>query len=105
MAWALRKKSRRNIGDEVDQEMADHVGDQIAPPQIEPAEDRSDRERDHDVGPSACPMANAEDDEWYRRRGVTIQPERLQAFDGVTAVKKFFNDAGSNNSERDQPER
>src|SRR4029453_9292994 len=85
--------------------MGDHVRDQIASPQIEPAQDRSERERDHDVGPSSCPMANTEYDKWDRSRDVTVQPERFQAFNGVTAVKQLFNHASANNDECDQPKR
>ena len=72
-------------------------------PQIEPAQDRSERERDNDVGPSSCPMANTEYDKWDRSRDVTVQPERFQAFNGVTAVKQLFNHASANNDECDQP--
>src|SRR4029453_3886957 len=85
--------------------MGDHVRHQIASPQIEPAQDHSEREGDHDVGPAACPMANTEYDKWDRSRDVTVQPERFQRLDGVTWEKKLFNPPSAKNDERDQPER
>ena len=57
----MLKQAREDIGDEVDHEMADHVGYEIAPPKIEESKHGTEHERDDDVGPAAGPVRDAED--------------------------------------------
>ena len=91
----MRKESRQDVADEVDQEMADHVCHEVASPKIGGGQDRSEGKGDSDVGPATGPVGDGEDDEGYRGRQVTIQPKGLQAFDRVAAIEQFFDDAGS----------
>ena len=67
--------------------MPDHVGDQIASPQIKTGQDGAEGESDEDVGPAARPMADPENEQWNCGRRVTVEPESLQAFDGIAAIE------------------
>ena len=78
--------------------MADHVGDEIAPPKIEESKNGTEHQRDDDVGPAAGPMRNTKDEERNNARPKAIQTERFQAFDGVATVKQFFEHAGAENN-------
>ena len=50
-----------NIADKIDEKMRDHVGDEIAPPEVEDGENYAKNKRNEDVGPTAGPVPNAED--------------------------------------------
>ena len=69
----MLKQAREDIGDEVDHEMADHVGHEIASPKIEESKHGAEHQRDDDVGPAARPMRNGEDEERNTSRPKAIQ--------------------------------
>ena len=54
----LGKEFRQDVGNEVNGEVADHVRAQVAPPKVKASEDRTEREREQNVGraDSCCEM-------------------------------------------------
>ena len=80
--------------DEIDQEMADHIGHQIAPPEIEDGQDHAQSQRDQDVRQAVGRVRQAEDEERNSAREIAVQSELLQPFDRVAAVEKFLRDPG-----------
>ena len=50
----------QNVADEIDQPMANHVGNQIALPEVKRGQDSSKRKGDKDVRPPTGPMADGE---------------------------------------------
>src|SRR5947207_15576723 len=88
--------------DEIHEPMADHVGCQIAPPQIKSSEDYTQGERDEHAGIAACPMTESEDGNGNRGSEKSPAPDRLKSFQGVAAKKKFLYDSGAQSDEEDE---
>ena len=101
----MGKKPRQNVRNKINQEMGNHVCRQIAAPKIKRGQECTYRKRDHDIGPTASPMTNRENGERNSRRPKTIQAQRLQAFDRISAKKQFLDHTGAKTDQRDEPDR
>ena len=84
------KQARENVGNEINQEVADHVCDEVASPKIKERECCAEHERDDDVCPAAGPVANRKDHQRDCSRPIAVEAERLQTFNGVAAIEQFF---------------
>src|SRR6266850_1472985 len=84
--------------------MADHVCDQVAPPEIDSGQDGAEGESENDVGPAVGPVGEAENQQRDATGPITIEANRLKSFDGVAAIEKFFDHAGAQDDKNNQPE-
>jgi hypothetical protein len=62
LGLSLCHEAGEDIGNEVHEEVPDHVGDEIFAPNVEGGQDCSCDECDQDVGPASGPMGDGEDD-------------------------------------------
>src|SRR6266446_4976490 len=84
--------------------MADHVCDQVASPEIDSGQDGAEGESENHVGPAVGPVGEGEDQQRDATCQITIEAKRLKPFDGVAAIEKFFDHAGAQDDENNQPE-
>ena len=101
----MQKHSRQDDGNEVDHEMADHVRDQVASPEIDEHQDCAESEGKDDVNEPIGSMPEAEDQQRDDSGPVAVQSKQLKPFDGVAAIEKFLDHACTQDDQDDQPER
>src|SRR4029453_13025115 len=83
----MSEEPRQDITEEIDQEMSDHVCDEVAAPKVGCREDGAKRKGGDDVAPSTCPVGNGEDGPGNRRPQIAIQFHGLDSLDRVAAIK------------------
>src|SRR5262249_30797788 len=81
------EKSWDYHSDKIDQEMGNHVGQQITPPLIENGQNRTGQERGDDVRPAAGPMSEGENQDWNCCCPKPAETERLETFNCIAAIK------------------
>src|SRR5204863_7927597 len=81
------KKSWHNVSNKIHQAAADHVGHEIATPQIKSGQDYARLERDSNICSASGPMAKRKNHQRNRDGPKRSETNHPQAFDGVTAVK------------------
>jgi hypothetical protein len=69
----MQKHSRQDDGNEIDHEMADHVRDQVAPPEIDEHQDCAESEGKDDVNQAIGSMPEAEDQQRDDSGPVAVQ--------------------------------
>ncbi len=74
----MQKHSRQDDGNEVDHEMADHVRDQVASPEIDEHQDCAESEGKDDVNEPIGSMPEAEDQQRDDSGPVAVQSKQLK---------------------------